>query len=253
MSSKYDAAARALYQVPHEAFVAERRRLAAELKAGGDKLGASRLAKLARPAISAWAVNQLWWQARDAFDALFATAAELRAGKLAASGAHRKTLANLTARAEQLLRASEHGKSEATLRRITMTLAGLAAAGGFEPDQPGTLTKDRDPPGFAAFGVESANEADRTKTDRAEAAAGKRAREAEAAQKKRLAAARAQREAELRELEAALRTAKAELATREHTRERAAKELASAEREVERARAAVEASEARIASLSSQG
>jgi hypothetical protein len=38
--------------------VAERRQLAGELKAAGDK-DAAKLAKLARPPISAWAVDQL--------------------------------------------------------------------------------------------------------------------------------------------------------------------------------------------------
>ena len=46
---------------------------------------ATRFAKLGRPTISAWAVNQLWWHARDAFDALFETAARLRKGDLHAT------------------------------------------------------------------------------------------------------------------------------------------------------------------------
>ena len=69
---RYDDAVAELYQVPIDRFVAERKRLAGELKAAGDKDGAARLAKLARPPISAWAVDQLWWRARDGFDALFA-------------------------------------------------------------------------------------------------------------------------------------------------------------------------------------
>src|SRR5450432_3017527 len=103
MESSYDEALAALYQTPHESFVAERQRLSAELKASGDKATAARLAKLARPTISAWAVNQLWWHARSAFDELFETAGELRAGKLAASSAHRQALAKLSARARKLL------------------------------------------------------------------------------------------------------------------------------------------------------
>src|SRR6478609_4033785 len=101
MASSYEQAVSALYRAPHGSFVVERRRLAAELKAEGDKTGAARLAKLERPPLSAWA--------------------------------------------EQLLGDAGHSASDATLRRVTMTLSGLAAAGGFEPDAPGALSKDREP------------------------------------------------------------------------------------------------------------
>jgi hypothetical protein len=160
MSNRYDAAVTALYQAAHESFVAERQRLSAELKASGDKAGAARLGKLARPTISAWAVNQLWWQAQGAFEALFESAGQLRAGQLAASAAHRKALGSLTARAKKLLTESGHAASEATLRRVTMTLSGLAAVGGFDPELPGALTKDRDPPGFEAFGIGTSSDAE---------------------------------------------------------------------------------------------
>jgi hypothetical protein len=57
--SAYEDAVATLYQAPFAEFVAERKRLAAELKASGDKVGAAGLAKLSRPPISAWTVNQL--------------------------------------------------------------------------------------------------------------------------------------------------------------------------------------------------
>jgi hypothetical protein len=158
MESSYEQAVSALYRAPHESFVSERRRLARELKAEGDKSGAAQLAKLGRPPISAWAVNQLWWHAREAFDELFDTAAQLRSGKLTASPAHRKAIARLGVRAQQLLSEGGHSASDATLRRVTMTLSGLAAAGSFEPDTPGALTNDRDPPGFEAFGIASSSD-----------------------------------------------------------------------------------------------
>ncbi len=158
MASSYEQAVSALYRAPHESFVSERRRLAEELKSEGDQSGAAQLAKLGRPPLSAWAVNQLWWQARDAFDELFETAAQLRKGKLSASPAHRKAIARLGVRAQQLLNEGGHSANDATLRRIATTLAGLAAAGSFEPDTPGALSKDRDPPGFEAFGIASASD-----------------------------------------------------------------------------------------------
>jgi hypothetical protein len=157
MGSSYEQAVSALYRAPFESFVTERKRLAAELKAEGDKSSAAQLSKLGRPSISAWAVNQLWWHAREAFDELFESAAELRTGNLAASPAHRKAIASLGARAQRLLSEGGHSANDATLRRVTMTLSGLAAAGSFEPDTPGALTKDRDPPGFEAFGIASSS------------------------------------------------------------------------------------------------
>jgi hypothetical protein len=150
--SAYDQAVTALYQAPHESFVAERARLAAELKTK-DKPAGARFAKLPRPSISAWAVNQLWWQAREAFEALFQTAEKLREGKLSAGADHRKALAKLAAAAHKLLKEAGRGGSDATLRRVAMTLSGLAAVGSFDPDPPGALSKDRDPPGFEAFGA----------------------------------------------------------------------------------------------------
>ena len=152
---RYDDAVASLYQVPLDQFVAERKRLAGELKAAGDKQGAARLAKCARPPISAWIVDQLWWHARTAFGALFDTAQQLRDGKLAATAAHREALGRLRAHAAKLLGDAGHGANEATLRRVTQTLSALAAAGGWEPDLPGALSADRDPPGFEAIGIPS--------------------------------------------------------------------------------------------------
>src|SRR5450432_972566 len=234
MASSYDEAVTALYQAPHESFVAERQRLSAELKAS-DKAAAARLAKLARPTISAWAVNQLWWHARSAFDELFETAGELRAGKLAASGAHRQALAKLSARARKLLTDSGHAASEGTLRRIEMTLSGLAAAGSFDPEPPGALTKDRDPPGFAAFGIGAGSGSDSEEVAAPSAADGdskskaqapdkhelaeakrrehveaQRVRDEAAAAKKRDAEACAKRDAARHQLTAQLREAKSE-------------------------------------------
>ena len=64
----YDEAVTALYQAPVSSFIAERKRLAGELRDAGDKAGATKLGKLAKPTLSAWVVNQLYWHARDAYD-----------------------------------------------------------------------------------------------------------------------------------------------------------------------------------------
>src|SRR6478735_470210 len=229
MASSYEQAVSALYRAPHGSFVVERRRLAAELKAEGDKTGAARLAKLERPPLSAWAVIQLWWHARESFDELFDTAAQLRAGKLSASPAHRKAIAKLAARAEQLLSDAGHSASDATLRRVTMTLSGLAAAGGFEPDAPGALSKDREPPGFEAWGIASSSgEQAESEPEAAptRAATEKRATASTPAERKHQAQTAAERK---REAEAAAAERKRAAANEAAERKREA-EAAAAER-----------------------
>lgn len=141
----------ALYGAPFAAFVAERKRLAAELKAGGLKLPAQRLAAVTRPPVSAWAVNRLWRVARTEVDALLAAAAQVRRGEPGASILYREVLGELRRIAADELIADGSAASEPTLRRIQQTLQALAAAGGFAPDAPGQLTSDRDPPGFEAL------------------------------------------------------------------------------------------------------
>jgi DNA repair exonuclease SbcCD ATPase subunit len=135
-----------LYQVPLEQFVAERKRLAKE---SGDKS----LLERRKPSISAWVVNQLYWHARDAFDRMMETADQLRKGKLDADKPHRDAIAKLRQRASTILEDAGHAASEGVLRRVTTTLSALAAAGGWEPSEPGALAYDLDPPGFGALGI----------------------------------------------------------------------------------------------------
>lgn len=153
MVATFDEAVAELFRGPHATFVAERKRLAAELKAAGDKPGAATLGKMGRPPLSAWAVNQLWWQARADFDALLETAKKMRGGDLGATPAHREALNTLRARAAKVLTDAGNAANEATLRRVATTLSALAAHGGFGPEAAGALTDDRDPPGFDALGA----------------------------------------------------------------------------------------------------
>src|SRR5262245_61149 len=278
----YEDAVETLFQAPHEQFVAERKRLAGELKAAGDKDGAAKLAKLARPPISAWVVDQLWWRARDAFDVLFDTAERVRRGELGASAAHRDALARLRAQAVQILIDAQHGTSEATLRRVTQTLSALAASGSWAPDAPGALSADRDPPGFEAIGLGNvipfpvqpriasavrphAAEAE-AETETTEGTADRLRREADEARHRRereAAAARAETAAELRRaeaeraraaaerqrLEAALRTARGDVAQREREVVKLERDLAYARSLVDQARDVVVGLEDRLAQL----
>src|SRR5262245_31978327 len=143
-----------LYKAPLAEFISERKRLAAELRAAGDEDAAQELSRRRRPTASAWAVNQLYWQARDAFDALLAAGARLRKGDLGETSAYRTALGELRKRAAAVLEGASHSASATTLSRVTGTLAALAAAGSFDPDPPGALSADREPPGFDTPGMQ---------------------------------------------------------------------------------------------------
>jgi hypothetical protein len=68
-----------LYAAALADFVGERKRLAAELRAGGDREAASELAKLPKPSAAAWSLNQLARQAPETVSGWLAAAAALRA------------------------------------------------------------------------------------------------------------------------------------------------------------------------------
>lgn len=245
-----------LYRAPHGAFVATRTRLVAARKAAADKPGATRLAAARRPTLSAWAVDQLWWEAPAAFEALFTTAAALRAGEPSARTAHREGIATLRARAAALLTEGGHAATEATLRKVTQTLAALAAAGSWAPDPPGMLVEDRDPPGFEAAGVIAAPAppAPRAPPMSRDELAAERTRQreraaAEAAEQQRREEQRARVRAERLRLETALRTTRADVGAQERELARRREELTEAEARLAKARTAADDLAAQLAAL----
>lgn len=207
-----------LFRTAPDAFVATRKALAAELKGAGHKQEAATFAKTPRPAVSVWAVNQLWWEERGPFEAMLQAAAQVRAGDLTQVAAHRQAIAGLVKRAAARLEAIGNAAQDSTLRRVETTLSAISAS-GFPPDEPGMLTEDREAAGFSALGISSVGpaapvesaaapeEAPRaTVTDLAQVRAAKeeaRAREEEArAQEERARAARARHEVALKEARA---------------------------------------------------
>ncbi|HEY6078675.1 MAG TPA: hypothetical protein VIW29_07720 [Polyangiaceae bacterium] len=230
--SDVEAALTTLHRAALGDFVAERKRLSAELKAAGDKLGAARIAKVARPPVSVWVVNQLWWQEREAFEALLEVAARVKSGERDASKLHREALARLKELAAARLEAAGNAASEATLRRVTTTLSALAASGGFAPDPEGALGADRDPPGFEALG-------DFASTPRV----------APADQERLASEERARRQAEREQLSASRREAQALLATRQRDLARLSRELEEAEQGVKQTQALLGELDERLASL----
>ena len=271
MAIGYGAAVALLYRAPLDQFVAERKRLSQELKSAGDKEHAGRLLKLPRPPLSAWAVNQLWWHSRELFEQLLSAAERLRAGELGAAVAHREALAKLRAKGASLLAEHGHSAPDSTLRRVAATLAAVAASGGFDPDPPGALGADREPPGFdvaATLGSstraraapeENAEEPPRGDDElakrREQARAEAQRRELEAAEAQRLAEERrreeerARRVAARKKLEAELSEARSRAQAQALERERLRAALTQADEDLAHARSAVQELETRLAGL----
>lgn len=166
-TSNLDTDVDALFRLPLAEFTGARNALAARLKKSGraeEKADAARVKALAKPSISAWAVNQLYWNHRDAFDQLIASGERFHkaqtsrsAGKAAdmrtALDTRRESLTHLTALATSLLRDGGQNPALDTIRRITTTLEALSAyAQRSDAPQAGRLTADVDPPGFELFG-----------------------------------------------------------------------------------------------------
>ena len=150
----------ALFRLPLAEFTNERNALAARLKKEGRRDDADRVKLLAKPPISAWTVNQLYWDHREAFNQLMATGKRLRAAqKLRVAGkvagmrdsldARREALVNLSELATELLRDAGSNPSPDTLRRVITTLEALSASALLsDGPTPGRLTQDLDPPSF---------------------------------------------------------------------------------------------------------
>jgi hypothetical protein len=258
MASSYEEAVEALYRAAPDGFVAERKRLSAELKSAGDKAGAQKLGALEKPSISVWVVNQLYREQRERFDELLEVAAKLRGGDLSVAGEHREALAEMRRLAGARLRDAGHSANEATLRKVSASLAAIAAAGGFDPDPPGALRADRDPPGFGEMDAASfaalPKKAELREKSPDEDAAGEQAREKEQRAKEERAKKereeqRAAARAEQRRLQAELRAAEGELEERKRELERTRRRVSDAEDAVKKAERALESVTARVREL----
>ena len=148
----------ALFKLPLAEFTGARNSLAARLKRDGRADDANIVKALAKPSISAWAVNQLHWKHREAFDRLLAMSERFRqaqiAGRIAPGllDARREALSHLSDLATVLLRDAGHNPTPDTGHRITTTLEAVSAyatlSGG---PTPGRLAQDLDPPGFESL------------------------------------------------------------------------------------------------------
>ena len=153
----------ALFQLPLPEFTAARNALAARLKKAGQADAAAEVKSLQKPPVSAWAINQLYWRHRKAFDRLMTTGEQFRNAQAAQlSGksadlrgpleARRAALAELSRLAAAVLRNAGNSPTPDIMRRITTTAEALSSYGHTDGGpQPGRLTDDVDAPGFEAL------------------------------------------------------------------------------------------------------
>lgn len=153
-----------LYGLPLEDFTPERNRVAKELRAAGEKDDADTVAKLRKPSVAAWTLNQLARRSRRDVDLLLDAGHRLREAQVAVlSGAEkeeferaRKTerdaLRRLAGDAEQLLR--ERGGASATvMKQIDDTLRAAAVSPeGRELLARGRFTEPLSSAGFDVLG-----------------------------------------------------------------------------------------------------
>ena len=144
----------ALYQLPLGDFVAARTALvkAARLT---NRAAAQGIKSLAKPSVSAWAVNQLVRTSPADLTALARAGDAVRAAQTSgddladAMRARREAIAALMQSAVQALNEGGHGESQSNLRRISKTLEALASYGSATIDPPpGRLSVDIESPGF---------------------------------------------------------------------------------------------------------
>lgn len=149
-----------LYALPASEFVAARNALSKRLRQTGDREAADRVKKLAKPSITAWAVNQLAFRAAAELEGLQLAGEKVRAAHLAgpkeqqeAAGARRDAIATLRVIAEVALQEAGVTPGRSHRQRISQTLEVLSSQGS-EAGAPraGRLAADLEPAGFDALG-----------------------------------------------------------------------------------------------------
>jgi hypothetical protein len=230
-----------LFQLPLDEFTAARNALAKQ--AGPD---AAAIKRLHRPHAAAWAVNQLYWRRRKAFDRLVAASGRLRAahgqalrgGRVDLAGAeqaHREALRAATNEIREVLAEAGEKATPATMTAVSETLQALPRDG--EP--PGRLVRPLKPMGFEAL-AGLMGRAPAAPARKAEVVPFDRGRQTSERDRKADAAARRRDEQALAR-EAAARKREADQIEKELANARAAER--EAQRELTRARQAVERAE----------
>ena len=143
-----------LFQLPPDQFTAARNALAKTLT--GDE--ARDVKKLTKPSAVAWAVNQVYWKARPAWDALMKAGQALRAAQIAAlkgrksdvrgvTDKHRKALSDAVTRARQLAGNARVNPNADQLARMLEALSLMPET----PEHAGRFVDVVQPSGFSAL------------------------------------------------------------------------------------------------------
>jgi hypothetical protein len=142
-----------LYSLPLAEFTRARNELAKSLKEEGDAEGAGLVAKLAKPSIAAWAVNQLARCEAGGIDELLSLRERLGAAeepdeirKLATR--RHQLISDLTERSRSVLEGAGHAASSQTLAKVSATLYGANDDAELEALKNGTLTRELEASGF---------------------------------------------------------------------------------------------------------
>jgi hypothetical protein len=149
-----------LFAVPLEDFVAERKQVAKELRAAGDREAAAGVAKLPKPTPPAWALNQLAREEPDVVGAWLDVAEELRdvsadpgAGLREAMAAHRDATRTLIGVVRDRARPGGKPLSEPMLERVRALLqAATVDAAVADALRRGVLVESGEAPAFTAAG-----------------------------------------------------------------------------------------------------
>ena len=233
-----------LFQLPLEEFTAARNALAKQ--AGGS---AASIRQLSKPPLAAWAVNQLYWQQRDTYNALISASEALRRthkavlggrpGDLRAAGReHDQALDRALKATMAIVIGAGHPATDTTRQAVISTLRALPGE-----EAPGRLTRTLQPGGFEmlsglpiAAGTRPAPKpATRAPEREGKQAKGTQSKAEQARHAKEFARAKQAASAAAQALQQAEHEAKRE----EFERARAAREADKATAAVERARAAL--------------
>jgi hypothetical protein len=152
-----------LFAVAPDQFVTKRNALAADLKRAGRAADSARVKGLTRPTLPAWAVNQVYWHAREDYERLTVAGDRMRElQRRALSGAavdlqgvtkeRQQAIRAFVDRASSLMRQAGQTVTAATRQRIAVTADAIAAYGSHPREYAlGRLERDLDPPGFEAL------------------------------------------------------------------------------------------------------
>jgi hypothetical protein len=152
--SALDSLIDSLYQQPLNEFTQARNTLAKSLSGAEAK----RVRALTKPTLVPWAVNQVFWRARGAYDRLMKSGERLRTAQIAAlegrdadvraaTETHRRAIADAVREAERLAATAGSKPSPDALAR---SFEALSLATG-SPEPPGRLTQPLQPAGFEAL------------------------------------------------------------------------------------------------------